>query len=233
MSSEAPFVFILGMHRSGTSCLAGALERCGLYLGDVRRTGRFNARGYYELSQVQHIHDQILGLNRGAWHCPPLEVQVHPHHSALLADIANGLARRRPCGVKDPRLLLLLDAWTRLAPPPHCLAGTFRHPLAVAKSLLERNAIPLEDGLRLWLDYNTRLVQWHTRDPFPLIAYSLVEVEDYCQRVARLAASLGLKPQLARVRRFISSELEHHALADESVPAECQPVYHYLRENAW
>ena len=31
-----PFVFVLGMHRSGTSCLAGCLEHCGLHLGDVR-----------------------------------------------------------------------------------------------------------------------------------------------------------------------------------------------------
>ncbi|WP_173204579.1 hypothetical protein [Sphingopyxis sp. BSNA05] len=45
-----PFVLILGMHRSGTSCLAGALERCGLHLGDVRRTGTHNKRDILNLA---------------------------------------------------------------------------------------------------------------------------------------------------------------------------------------
>ncbi len=47
MGEVPPFVLNLGMHRCGTSCLAGCLERCGLHLGDVRRTGRHHARGYY------------------------------------------------------------------------------------------------------------------------------------------------------------------------------------------
>ncbi len=66
-----PFVFVLGMHRSGTSCLAGCLETCGLHLGDVRRTGRYNAKGYFELADLVQLHDQILGLNRSSWHNPP------------------------------------------------------------------------------------------------------------------------------------------------------------------
>jgi len=33
----SPPILILGMHRSGTSCLAGCLEEAGLYLGDVTK----------------------------------------------------------------------------------------------------------------------------------------------------------------------------------------------------
>jgi hypothetical protein len=55
---QATFVFILGMHRSGTSCLAGSLERCGLFLGDVSRSNVSNPRGTHELSEVRRAHGQ-------------------------------------------------------------------------------------------------------------------------------------------------------------------------------
>ena len=41
---QAP-IFVLGMLRSGTSCLTGILEEAGLFLGDVKRKSRFNAKG--------------------------------------------------------------------------------------------------------------------------------------------------------------------------------------------
>lgn len=59
---ESHFFLILGMHRSGTSCLTGALERCGVHLGEVRRKGKYNKKGYFENATIQKIHDQILGL---------------------------------------------------------------------------------------------------------------------------------------------------------------------------
>ena len=129
--------------------------------------------------------------------------------------------------------MLLLDAWLGAAPPPHRLVGTFRHPMAVARSLLARNAIPIAEGIGLWQDYNTRLIKKHEQMQFPLIEYSLGDAENYCKRVVKLAVALGLKPNFNKIRIFISSELDHHALADEVVPAECQAIYAYLRENAW
>lgn len=231
MVDKNPFVFILGMHRSGTSCLAGCLERCGLYLGDVRRAGRFNARGYYELRSVERLHDQILGLNRAAWHRPPQRVQVHPYHRQALEEIADQLSRQRHCGLKDPRLVLLLDTWLELVAPPRTLVATFRHPLAVAQSLARRNGIPEEVGLKLWLHYNAILIRRHQAEPFPIVEFDLSNIEAYCRTVAALALELGLSPKLSQLRLFVSRELDHHPTADVAVPSACREAYAYLQRH--
>src|SRR5207253_896281 len=55
--SENPIV-ILGTFRSGTSAMAGALSRLGVYLGeddDFFPANEFNEGGYYELKELQAI----------------------------------------------------------------------------------------------------------------------------------------------------------------------------------
>lgn len=226
-----PFIFILGMHRSGTSCLAGALEQCGLFLGDVRRTGQYNAKGYFEIKEVAHLHDQILGLNRGTWFDPPEQVLVHPYHQQALKKIAARLSSRRPCGIKDPRMLLMLDDWLEIVPPPHALAGTFRHPMAVAESLNRRNGLPEQEGLALWLRYNTILVETHCKTPFPLVYFDLSESDLYCRTLAELAHMSGLKPNIARLRKFVDPALEHHQAGDTAIPVVCHDVWAYLMQH--
>ncbi len=225
------FVFIVGMHRSGTSCLAGCLERCGLYLGKVRRTGRSNVKGYYELRAVQLLHDQILGLNQGGWYSPPSDVRVHPYHKQQLEKIANHLSNYRPCGLKDPRLVLLLDTWLELVTSPYGLVGTFRHPLAVAQSLARRNGISEESGLALWLYYNEILIQRHQENPFPIIEFDLSDHDAYCRNVAALADTLDLFPRLSQLRYFVSQDLDHHSISNMVVPEECRQAYMYLQDH--
>jgi hypothetical protein len=231
MPEPKPFVFILGMHRSGTSCLAGCLERCGLRLGAVRRSGRFNAKGYYELKALERLHDQILALNGGTWYQPPKQVVVHPYHQQALREIADQLAAYRPSGVKEPRLLLLLESWFPLIAPPIRLVGTFRHPLAVAQSLTRRNGITKEAGINLWLHYNQALIQRHQAAPFPLVPFDLSDVDSYCRNVAALALELGLSPKLSHLRHFVSRELDHHPTVGLFLPLACREPYAYLQDH--
>ncbi len=219
------------MHRSGTSCLAGSLERCGLFLGDVRRTGRFNARGYYELKAVERIHDQILGLNHAAWHCPPERVLVHPYHRRVLKEVADRLSLHRPCGLKDPRLLLLLETWLDVVATPYTLVGTFRHPVAVAQSLARRNGIGEAGALDLWLRYNRALIRFHRARHFPIVEFSLTDTDSYCRTIAELAQSLHLTPRLSKLRRFVDCKLEHHHQANTPVPPKCLEEYDYLQHH--
>ena len=224
-------VFIVGMHRSGTSCLAGSLERCGLYLGKVRRTGHFNARGYYERQDVGRLHDQVLALNHASWCRPPDRVEVHDHHRRALHEVVEQLSVHKCCGLKDPRLVLLLDTWLELVNTPLALVGTFRHPVAVAQSLARRNGIPENDGLALWMHYNSALVQHHRVSPFPMVEYDLSDVDAYCRVIEAAAVQLGLQPHFFQLRRFISQDLEHHPSADLPVPSQCREVYAYWRRH--
>lgn len=226
MQPLGPFVLVLGMHRSGTSLLAGCLERCGLWLGDVRGGGRHNRLGYYEIRAVQRLNDEILALNRGSWDDPPARPRVPPAMRRRMREQAEALATRRPCGLKDPRILLLREDWLAEIPAPVALVGTFRAPEEVAASLAARNGTPRQQGLALWLRYNQELVHLHRTRPFPLVQY---EMAGYCFAAASAARSLGLPADPARLAPFVSPALAHHQAPD--VPEELRQVWDYLREH--
>lgn len=226
------FFLILGMHRSGTSCLTGALERCGVYLGEVRRTGKHNKKGYFEKGEVARIQDQILGLNLGSWHEPPAHYPIiHPIHAKKLEVITNQLKIKMPCGLKDPRTLLLLDFWKSLIGERIQLIGTFRHPMAVAQSLHTRNQFSIEKGIQLWIAYNKILVQEHKKNPFPLIQFDLSKPKLYRKNLTHLAKKFGLRPQYLRLRLFISKDLEHNKMENLELPIACKDLYQYLIQN--
>jgi hypothetical protein len=230
---DKPFFLILGMHRSGTSCLTGSLERCGVYLGEVKRKGKHNQKGYFEKEEVYKIHDQILRMNKGTWDAPPKSsIQIHPHHSQQLTKIIQELQIKRPCGLKDPRLLLLLDIWKELTGQHYQFIGTFRHPLAVAHSLQKRNNITIEEGLVLWQKYNSILVDCHKKEAFPLIEFNLTRPKKYLQNILFIAKQMELRPQKFRLKRFITSKLEHHRFQEEKIPSSCQLIYNYLLDKS-
>ena len=220
------------MHRSGTSCLTGALERSGVYLGEVKRTGKHNKKGYFEKAEVYKIHDQILGLNKSSWHQPiDNSIIVHPSHSKKLEAIVNELKIKTPCGLKDPRILLLLGFWRKLIGEKLQIIGTFRHPMAVAQSLHVRNQFSIEKGFQLWYSYNKILVEEHKKTSFPLIHFDLSNPKTYRQKIIRITKSLGLKPNIFKLRFFISKRLDHFQHTKIEVPNKCKELYQYLLVN--
>lgn len=219
------------MHRSGTSLLAGALERCGLWLGDVRGSGRHNALGYYENRSIQRLHDQALALCGGSWSRPPARVDVHPRLREQMEWHAERLARRRPCGLKDPRLLLFLQAWVDVVPEPLRLVASFRHPLEAAASLTRRNGLTTDHALALWLHYNRELVGWHRRQPFPIVEYQMADPAAYCAAVAATATALGLSSHLGQLLCFANPGLAHHRADAAEVPVEHRAVWDYLQAH--
>ncbi len=227
---QADFVFILGMHRSGTSCLAGCLKNCGLFLGDVQLQNRYNPRGNHELKAVEHLHDRILANNGGSWQRPPERIETTWVERIRLASIVRTLQQRVPCGVKDPRILFLLDAWMDIA-GTYSMIGTYRHPLAVVRSLQSRNNLSYAEGVDLWLRYNQRLIELHRKHPFPLLCFDLTDTDSYCRLVASCAERLGLDPHLEQICDFVSLELQRQSGGQLPVPEQCQETYAYLENH--
>jgi hypothetical protein len=233
MENTKPFFLILGMHRSGTSCLTGALERCGIYLGSVRGKGKYNKKGYFEIVEIQKIQDQILALNKCSWSDPPKEiVKVQDFHKEQLCEIIQGLKLQSPCGLKDPRCLLLLDFWKTIIGDNLQPIGTFRHPMAVAQSLYTRNQIPIEKGLELWVFYNKVLVEAHQKKPFPLIHFDLSNPKAYKSNILKIAKYFDLKPNPWKLHFFISKKLEHHHFSMQDIPLQCLQLYDYLKQHS-
>lgn len=160
-------VLVIGMHRSGTSALAGALEAMGLEAGpsdDLMEGDEGNPRGYFELRTVAALNDEILAHYRGRWDSPPVMVPAweHDEAAAAFAERARVALTQVYAGdswvLKDPRIALLLPLWRQVTRGA-CAIVIVREPLEVAASLTRRNSLPTVSGLALWAAYNRALLR--------------------------------------------------------------------------
>jgi hypothetical protein len=194
--AKAPGIVILGMHRSGTSCLTGSLQQCGLYLGQVHEWNPHNRKGNRESQRITALNDAVLDASGGRWDEPPATLRWTPAHAAERDDIIARLQGDAPgpWGFKDPRTVLTLPFWQGGSADVR-LVGTYRHPWRVARSLHARGGMPFDQGLELWRQYNARQLDYRRHHRFPLLSFDLPDGE-YRAAVARLASALGLEPGL-------------------------------------
>lgn len=208
MSSAAP-IAVIGMHRSGTSCLTGLLEDAGVVLGDVQLHNPFNQKGNRESLAVMRLHERVLSDNGCTWDDPPPgDCTWSKARRVELDSILSGYPEERVWAMKDPRSCFTLSAWQE-ARPGLRLVGTFRHPAAVAASLRHRDpGMEPERAVRLWCRYNRRLVELHRQAGFPLVCFDL-SPDDYLTQVGRAFAALCLSPPTAR-SAFFDASLRHN-----------------------
>ncbi|MEQ8715986.1 MAG: hypothetical protein RIE08_00095 [Acidimicrobiales bacterium] len=234
-----PVVAVLGMHRSGTSWLAGTLSEAGLSLGEVDEHNYWNQRGNREMSAIVSLHDRVLSDSGGAWHDPPARVLWRDDTIAELDRIIAAMdAAGETWGFKDPRTVLMLDMWRqrlggRLRP-----VGIYRHPGAVALSLARRRAprfprvarrapvVARRWALGLWCIHNEALSAEHRRSTFPLLRFD-GDLDRLFEGAAALCRDLGLRSPDA-VRDFHDGALVTNDRRDRPVPRRCRPVWDYL-----
>jgi hypothetical protein len=168
-------VAVLGMHRSGTSAVAGMLAEHGLEFGPVRERNRFNRRGNREIPELNELHEAVLERSGGSWWKPPQQVRVRPadlrRRNRILATIPG-----ERIGVKDPRMLVCSELWRDLDLKP---IGVIRNPVAVRKSLALRARerphrhpqLSAREWEEVWAIYNRALLAEHRRSPFPMIDF--------------------------------------------------------------
>lgn len=220
-------IAVIGMHRSGTSCLAGCLEDLGLSLGDVVTSAPHNKKGNRENPRFWPVHDAVLARVGASWDNPPSEpvVWTAQERADLKAVLADYDALSRPWGFKDPRATVLLDGWLEVLPDLR-LIGSIRHPLAVAGSLTARNGYEQARGLAIWATYNHALLRWREQVTFDVIDY---DAPDYEPRVRRSAARLGL--DASRPMPFREAELNHQKAQGE-IPEQAASLWATLQETA-
>lgn len=166
-----PPLAVLGMHRSGTSAVAGMLEDQGFSTGIAHR-GRLadNPRGTRENQDLVRLDDAVLQLNGYEWDRPPTDIDLRftAHYvrrrDRFVADMGSC-----PAILKDPRMVLLRQLWNGVPLRP---IGVIRNPLAVSVSLRRREPQRTEDEcLRIWSTYNGHLLRWLEAEPFPVIEF--------------------------------------------------------------
>ena len=129
-------IFIIGMHRSGTSMITGILHKCGLELGKNLLMGaRDNPLGHFESRRFIRINQEILIRNGGRWFNPPKDIRFHPGMKKKMREFVNGFNPQKISGFKDPRICLTFPLWREVIHPEPIKAVMVVRPFsAIAKS---------------------------------------------------------------------------------------------------
>lgn len=208
-------ITVLGMHRSGTSCLTGILQEAGLHLGEVVTWAPHNLKGNRENISIRELNDQVLKFNNAGWDRPRI-VTTWPDYLALQRDrIINSFVSDdvQKWGFKDPRTTFTYPFWQQAVPLR--FVGTYRHPRLVAASLNARNGWDMGRGLELWFDYNrTMLDLWHQKN-FPIVRFDQ-HPSEYMSDMQMVLELLGLPPGGVR---FFDSELVHQSIDEQNLYA--------------
>jgi hypothetical protein len=238
-------VVILGMHRSGTSAVAGYLAKAGFFAGqegDLLEAAEDNPKGFFERADVNALNDNFLAELDGAWDRPPGREGIlrradewRPQVQQMLTTLATQAAGR-PLVLKDPRISLLLPAWL-----PVLDQGRFaivivdRSPMDVALSMRKRDGRPLYVALAIWQLYCTELLEGlagrrvllvryedFVADPArsgPLLLQQLTEVLP--PEIALPVAASGEAPAGGgEAVAFVSPEMRHHRTEAEDASNE-------------
>ncbi len=161
-------IFVLGMHRSGTSALARTLGLLGCHAGepaDFPAADAANPRGYWERRDVWRLNEDLLATLGTTWDgaasfapgelleaLPAADLAAYTERAREVVGALDRAAGGRPWVVKDPRLCLLLPIWRRVVERPVCVLIE-RSPLSIARSLRARDRFPLALGIALWERY--------------------------------------------------------------------------------
>lgn len=219
-------VIILGMHRSGTSALTGALARLGLALPKTPLADAAdNPEGFYESRRIADENFKILLEERCGWNVTftlePATVQAKTPPARLeelYGILHEEFGDTGSFVLKDPRLCLLMPLWfpglQRLtASQPVLLLA--RHPAEIVRSHETRNQLPEGDTLLNWLHhmleaekmtrtlrravllYEDLLADWHAT-----LGQSL--------RTAGITTPRSFAEAGAEIDQFISPDLRHH-----------------------
>jgi len=161
LPASPPVALILGVHRSGTSALAGALVQLGFDAGGFLLPATAdNANGYFEDARLVAASDQLLASRGQRWDSVDAaagEVDAAMQkrgRDALAAAFSDFASRGQPCVVKDPRACRLVPDWlaavraSGLAPFALLMV---RHPDEVIASLQRRDGFSRHRARLLWL----------------------------------------------------------------------------------
>ena len=227
--SARPALFVLGMHRSGTSAITGALRHCDVWVGEEKELTEANVenpQGFWERRDMRDLCDQMLH-SAGAdwWKIANFDPKAIPR--AALAEqrrkfekIVSELDKFQAWVIKEPRLCLLLPILRHYVTNLVCI-HIHRNPLEVARSLQTRNGFSISAGLALWEVYNLHALRASEGLPRISLSYESImqhPVETLNALVKELDGLGGehpIKPDSGLIERFINLDLYHQRATDE------------------
>ena len=203
-------LLVLGMHRSGTSALTGALAKSGAFPGtQLMPATTDNVEGYWECAPVVHLNEELLKRLGARWDSVaplPAGWAAMPAVEALHADAARIVAAEygdsKYAVLKDPRVCRLLPFWRHvLGEAGFTLSCVLmlRRPMEVAASLARRDQFAPEKSLAMWYAHLVDAERDSRGLPRAMVAYDAL-LADAAATLTRVCedASFPLKPSAAQ-----------------------------------
>ena len=233
MSSNTA-ILVAGMHRSGTSALAGALNLLGIPLGSrLLESGPDNPKGYWEHRDIVVVHERLLAALGSRWDdvraLPDGWLSSEPARRAAAAIteiIERDFAGIPLWAVKDPRLCRVLPLWfevlDKLGTRPMVLFMV-RDPGEVSASIAERNLWAPPIGEILWLRYVTESLEHSHRVPRSVVTFDAL-LADPAVTLSNVLSELGLRPKATdsvaneSLGQFVDIADRHHVHLNAAVP---------------
>jgi glycosyltransferase involved in cell wall biosynthesis/tetratricopeptide (TPR) repeat protein len=242
-------LFVLGMHRSGTSALTRRLNLLGARLPtDLLPPGKGNSLGHWEPRKVMQLNDRLLALLDRPWDDPkPMPVGWRKGRGAISAvEEARELIRNEYGGrggfvLKDPRLCRLMPLWRDALSSFDIEAACFiavRNPLDVFKSLEARDGLDALQSFALWLSHVLE-AELATRGlPRALVSYDTL-LNDWRAALSRALEGVGIEgltppDKGSAVDDFLDPSQRHHSadldqlLTHPEAGAEIKEAYRAL-----
>lgn len=164
---------ILGMHRSGTSTLAGVLHLNKISMGTYKnfwpRPLDQNPKGFYENYEFRKINDLLLQeVGYYVKSYKTIIPTLKPSKKRLVEMEKLVLKSNQDFenwGWKDPRTCLTINVWMDIIKKIKLekevkIIFVSRNALSVSRSLKKRNNLPIEIGLKIWKTYTEKALKF-------------------------------------------------------------------------
>ncbi len=227
MITIGDIVFVLGMHRSGTSAITRLLKTLGADPGSnlLASDPELNKKGYWENLRLIDLHDAILDTMGSAWYdfrpYPDkwwLERDIRSFFPKTMEILEQDFKSHNLMLIKDPRISRLLPYWLgfleQSGGSAKCVI-VMRNPLEVAKSVGSRDQFSVVTSLYLWMVYTLESEYYSRGLPRTVVKYETT-LNDSNSIVDQLTAELKIDWPINpdKVRKTIDSDLDtslrHH-----------------------
>ncbi|MEA2029408.1 MAG: hypothetical protein U9N49_10590, partial [Campylobacterota bacterium] len=220
-------ILVLGMHRSGTSALAGVLSLLDVYLGSsLMEANEGNKKGYFENTILYKINEKLLASIGSSWrdifYCTyKLKTIDKRLLDELQQFLENEFEHSNTFLIKDPRLAYLFPIYEQVLKRLKIdikIIIPYRNPIEVANSLQKRDKMSIEQGMLLWC-YSFLLSEKFSRsydrifvDFDDLISNSIEIIEQISTKLSIDFMTKYYK-QVEIIQAFLEPTLKHHNIS--------------------
>ena len=232
-------IVVLGMHRSGTSVLAGLVSLQGYYLGASEMPKREdNPKGFYENFKVYQLNQSILLDHNTSWDEYSFTMDqispedLHRYEVKAREIIKQEFGPVKRIFMKDPRMCLLFPLWEKVLTEMGFsikVILAYRSPMEVANSLQVRNEMAVEKSLMMWSHHFFQAEKNSREYPRMLVRYDkdILDLDKFLEKLSVFLETELTDEVLISAHKLYSPKLKHHQLQLDNLSDE---IPNYLKQ---